>query len=83
MNKNLLLSAAVAGLLSAGVVSAASADDAKCYGVAKAGQNSCASATGVHSCKGLAKVDGDAGDWVSLSADDCAKQGGKTMAPTK
>ena len=80
MNKTILLSAAVAGLLAA---TAAHADDAKCYGIAKAGQNACASATGVHSCKGQAKVDNDAGDWVSLSADDCSKQGGKTEAPAK
>jgi uncharacterized membrane protein len=82
MNKSLLLSAAVAGLLTVGFAATASADDAgKCYGIAKAGQNACASATGSHSCKGQAKTDNDAGDFVLASADDCAKQGGKTSAP--
>jgi uncharacterized membrane protein len=53
----------------------------KCYGIAKAGQNACASATGTHACKGLAKVDKDPGDFTLASADDCAKAGGKTTAP--
>ncbi len=87
MNKsNLLLSAAVAGLLTVGFAATASADDAaagKCYGIAKAGQNACANANGVHSCKGQAKVDNDAGDFVLATAEDCGKQGGKTMAPSK
>jgi uncharacterized membrane protein len=82
MNKNLLLTAAVAGLLTAGLSVSASADDAKCYGIAKAGQNSCAAANGSHSCKGQAKTDNDANDFVLVSADDCAKQGGKTTAPS-
>jgi len=80
---HLLLSAAVAGLFTAGVAMTASADDVKCYGIAKAGQNACASATGSHSCKGQAKTDNDAGDFTLASTDDCAKQGGKTAAPSK
>jgi uncharacterized membrane protein len=87
MNKsNLLLSAAVAGLLSVGFAAAASADDAaapaagKCYGIAKAGQNACANGS-VHACKGLSKVDNDAGDFTLASTEDCTKAGGKTEAP--
>ncbi len=87
MNKtNLLLSAAVAGLLTVGFVSTASADDAtagKCYGIAKAGQNACAHASGAHACKGQAKVDNDAGDFTLATAADCEKAGGKTTAPSK
>ena len=35
----------------------------KCYGVAKAGQNDCASHNGSHSCAGQAKVDSDPNEW--------------------
>jgi uncharacterized membrane protein len=77
----LLLTAAVAGLFTAGLAATASADDTKCYGIAKAGQNACANGS-VHSCKGQSKVDNDAGDFITTaSADDCTKQGGKTDAP--
>lgn len=84
MNKtNLLLSAAALGLAAASFSATASAEDIKCYGIAKAGQNACASATGSHSCKGLAKTDNEAGDFVLASAADCTKQGGKNTAPSK
>ncbi len=77
MNKT-LLTAAVAGILAVGF--SAQADDAagKCYGIAKAGQNSCANANGIHSCKGQAKVDNDGGDFVLVSAADCEKAGGSS-----
>ena len=85
MNKNLLLSAAVAGLMTVGfAATAGAAEDSaagKCYGIAKAGQNACANVNGTHSCKGLAKVDNDAGDFTLATAADCDKAGGKTTAP--
>jgi uncharacterized membrane protein len=76
MNKT-LLSAVLAGVITAGF-SAAHAEDAqaKCYGIAKAGQNACASATGSHSCKGQSKVDNDGGDFTLATAADCQSQGG-------
>jgi uncharacterized membrane protein len=80
----LLISAVVAGLMTAGLAVSASADDAaagKCYGIAKAGQNACASATGSHACKGQAKTDNEPGDFVLLATADCEKAGGKTTAP--
>lgn len=43
----------------------------KCYGIAKAGKNDCASADGSHSCAGLAKIDADLNEWVLLPADTC------------
>ncbi len=88
INSKLLISAAIAGFMTAGfIVTASAADEAaagstKCYGIAKAGKNDCASATGSHSCKGQAKVDGDAGDFVLSTDADCAKANGKTVAPT-
>ncbi len=84
---HLLLTAAIAGLFSAGAaITANAADDTssvKCYGIAKAGQNACANALGTHSCQGMAKADNDAGDFVMATAGDCDKQGGKTIAPSK
>lgn len=82
----LLLSAALAGVLTAG---AAMAEDAaapapttvKCYGIAKAGQNACANATGTHSCKGMSTADNDPSEFVESAAEDCEKSGGKTTPP--
>jgi len=82
MNKtNLLLTAAVAGIFAAGVATTASADGGKCYGIAKAGQNACASASGSHACKGQAKKDREPDDFVLESAESCALDGGSTTAP--
>lgn len=51
----------------------------KCYGIAKAGQNDCAHAAGLHFCSGEALVDYDGGDWKLVrSASDCEKAAGST-----
>jgi len=85
---NTVLKAALAGVLSVGVVMSAMAAPVpadptkdKCFGIAKAGKNDCASATGAHSCAGLASKDKDAGDWNYVAKGDCAKMGGKLEAP--
>ena len=70
MNK-MLLSAAVAGIFAAGVVSAQAADPVKCYGIAKAGKNDCKASDASHACKGLAKTDGSKVDF-SLTPDKAA-----------
>ena len=78
----LIASAAVLGLLASPVL--ANDDHAgkeKCYGVAKAGENSCASANGSHSCATHATVDNDANEWKFVDAGTCAGLGGKTAAP--
>ena len=78
MNKT-LLTAAFAGLLGASVAHAhdasVPADKEKCYGVAKAGKNDCASAKG-HSCAGLSTVDNDASEWKFVGKGECVKQKG-------
>ena len=52
----------------------------KCYGLAKAGQNDCAS-TGNHSCAGLSKVDADPASWIYVPAGYCDRiVGGHTQA---
>ena len=53
------------------------ADKEKCYGVAKAGQNDCASSNGSHTCAGEAKTDNDATEWKYVAKGTCEKAGGK------
>jgi len=67
------------------MTTAQAADDGKekCYGVAKAGKNDCAPASGAHSCAGQAKKDNDPGDWKFVAKGTCDKMGGKTAAPAK
>lgn len=82
MNK-LLLSAAVAGVMAAsgGMATdafAAKQGKEKCYGVAKAGENHCASADGAHSCAGQAKTDNDPNEWKYVPSGTCAEMGGTT-----
>ena len=52
----------------------------KCYGIAKAGSNDCAS-TGNNSCGGTSKVNGDKKAWIYVPAGYCARiVGGSTTA---
>lgn len=85
MNKY-LLSAAMAGVIAAGMTTAAFAeakiDKEKCYGVAKAGKNDCASADGSHSCAGQAKVDNQSNEWKYVAKGECEGMGGKLAAST-
>ena len=48
----------------------------KCFGVAKTGQNDCATSKTPHSCAGLAKVDNDPQDFKYMPAGTCEKLGG-------
>ncbi len=55
---------------------ALAADNAKmerCYGIAKAGKNDCATKSASHSCAGSAKVDGDKEEWILLPKGTCAR----------
>ena len=92
MNKRqALIAAALAGVcVVTGAVAEASdssmkkkADQEKCYGVAKAGQNDCASANGSHSCAGQAATDKDMNEWKKVAKGTCKKAGGKLAAATK
>jgi uncharacterized membrane protein len=44
----------------------------KCYGLAKAGQNDCAS-TGNNSCGGTSKIDGDPRAWIYVPSGYCQR----------
>ncbi|MRW88324.1 DUF2282 domain-containing protein [Pseudoduganella sp. FT26W] len=83
MNKRqALIAAALATVCAAQVGAAAAADDKeKCYGVAKSGQNDCA--TSAHSCAGQAKTDKAADEWKYVPKGTCEKAGGKTTPPAK
>ncbi len=78
-NTSLLISNAVAGLLVLGTVSgtAWSADNEKCYGVAKTGQNACNTNPAQHTCAGRAKGDNDASDFILVPQGSCVQLGGK------
>jgi uncharacterized membrane protein len=78
--KNLTIAAAIgtllAGTAQAGDMGQPKGDAVKCYGVAKAGQNDCA--TSAHGCAGAAKTDNDPAEWKNLPKAECEKAGGKT-----
>ena len=90
MDKQLFIQSAFASMLAFGAVAAAQAGPVapdptkdKCYGVAKAGQNDCASASGSHSCAGTATKDKDPGDWKYVTKGTCEQMGGTLTAPMK
>jgi len=86
MNKRqFLISAAIAGLAVTGMNVAHAADPSKdkCYGIAKAGANDCASATGTHSCAGQAKVDNDPNEWKYVAKGTCTDMGGSLKPGAK
>lgn len=79
MDKQALIRAALASVIALGAGAGAQAADApkeKCFGVAKAGQNDCASATGTHSCAGQAKTDNDPAEWKYVAKGTCESMGG-------
>ena len=82
MNQKLIISSALAGLIALAAVGNAVAADKpagkeKCFGVAKAGKNDCANATGTHSCAGQASADKVPEEWNYVAKGTCGKLGGK------
>jgi uncharacterized membrane protein len=80
--KTTLLTAAIASVLSLGIVgmSAQAADDAtteKCFGVAKAGMNDCAGAS--HACSGQSKTNGGGKEFVKLPKGTCERLVGGSL----
>ena len=51
----------------------------KCYGVVKAGQNDCQTAT--HSCAGTSTADNQGDAWVYVPAGTCGKLSGGSSEP--
>ena len=89
MNKRQALIAAALATVCAATAGTAAAVDAakpeqeKCFGIAKAGQNDCATANGSHSCSGQSKVDKGPNEWKYVAKGSCEKAGGKLSAPAK
>ena len=91
MNHQATIQAALASLLALGVAGSVLAQPVmpkggsqeKCFGIAKAGQNDCASASGSHSCAGTATKDKDPGDWKYVEKGTCEKMGGMMKPPAK
>ena len=88
MNPSTTLQTAIAGLFVLGFSASVSAQPAQpagdkemCFGVAKAGQNDCATAK--HACAPMAKVDKDATDFTLVAKGTCEKVGGTTKPPAK
>ena len=82
-SKRKLITSAVASLVALGSYAhdapAQTKDKEKCYGIAKAGQNDCGTAT--HTCAGLAKKDNAPDEWKYVPKGTCEKAGGKTKPP--
>ncbi|RXJ72635.1 hypothetical protein CS022_14400 [Veronia nyctiphanis] len=79
---NLALTAAVTGLLAIGATTlttttAAAAQKEKCYGVAKAGKNDCA--TNSSSCAGTSTKDGQKDAFIAVPAGLCERLVGGSL----
>lgn len=89
MNKRAIASSTLASVLALAIGQAQAATDAKapaqekCFGIAKAGQNDCATSTGSHSCAGQAKTDKAADDWKYVPKGTCKSLGGTTADAAK
>ena len=82
MKTTTLISSALAAVIAIGAISAQAADDKgteKCYGIAKAGKNDCAS--NGHSCAGQSKKEANGKEWVKLPAGTCERIVGGSTAP--
>ncbi|MBP9734377.1 MAG: DUF2282 domain-containing protein [Rhodoferax sp.] len=85
MNQRALIASAAVSLMSLALVAgpAAAAEKEKCFGIAKAGQNDCASLTGSHSCAGQSKADMDKGEWKYVAKGTCKDMKGMSMDEAK
>jgi uncharacterized membrane protein len=84
MSNKLLVSAALAAVISSGVIAPVeAAGKEKCYGVALAGQNDCANLAGTHSCAGQSTIDNDKGEWKIVEKGTCSTLGGLSKKEAK
>jgi uncharacterized membrane protein len=80
--KTTFILAATAGIISASVAVAhtdTTKDTEKCYGIAKAGTNDCATAT--HACAGVSKMDNEASEYKIVAKGTCAGLKGSLTPP--
>lgn len=85
MNQRAMIAATAAAVMSLSMVSAPAAaqEKEKCFGIAKAGQNDCASVSGVHSCAGQSKVDMDKMEWKYVAKGSCKGMKGLSLDEAK
>ena len=85
MKQATLIATTAATLMTLALASApaAAAEKEKCFGIAKAGQNDCASTSGAHSCAGQSKVDMDKTEWKYVAAGTCKTLKGLTADEAK
>ncbi len=84
MNQRIVIAAAAASLMSLALAAPAAAQEKeKCFGIAKAGQNDCASISGVHTCAGQGKVDMDKGEWKYVAKGTCKSMKGLSQEEAK
>jgi len=85
MNQRAMIAATAAAVMSLSMmaVPAAAQEKEKCFGIAKAGQNDCASVTGAHSCAGQSKVDMDKMEWKYVAKGTCKSMKGMSQDEAK
>lgn len=85
MNQRAMIAATAAAVMSMSMLAAPAAaqEKEKCFGIAKAGQNDCANASGSHSCAGQAKVDMDKSEWKYVAKGTCKSMKGMTADEAK
>lgn len=85
MNHRAMIAASAATLISMTLVAAPAAaqEKEKCFGIAKAGQNDCASVSGAHSCAGQSKVDMDKMEWKYVAKGTCKDMKGLSLDEAK
>lgn len=71
------VAAAPAAAPAAMAADAGHANSEKCFGIAMAGKNDCATKTGSHSCAGQSTKDKDPAEWKYVDKGTCAGMGGK------
>jgi len=85
MKTTTLISTALASMIAFSALTSATqaAEDKaateKCYGIAKAGKNDCASSG--HSCAGQSKQDANGKEWIKLPAGTCDRIVGGSTSP--
>ena len=82
MKSTALIASAMATVIALGTAVTTKAEDAKnekCYGVAKAGQNDCATAS--NSCAGTTTSDAQKDAFLYVPAGICAKIAGGSLTP--
>jgi len=85
MTQRAMIAATAAAVMSLSMVAAPAAaqEKEKCFGIAKAGQNDCASVSGAHSCAGQSKVDMDKMEWKYVAKGTCKSMKGLSLEEAK